>query len=220
MLQDYNWILMANNSFSFTLFPLGQTCKTLRQPNYNPCWGGWAEATFQHNFNLSSENFRGHGGDTNNAWPVIKVWNKNSVLSISSFEWHESNEPSSVECSPHSAYRKLQHIFVKKSKFNFLIKEYKGYFKYVKGHSVGVFVVAFVKESHSLSYHFLVYIKHPWLTLLCWLWLGYVLNETETQFHESLLKKKKYIMLTLMRFLAAFSPFWFWYMVFLAIPEK
>lgn len=50
--QSHNWVSMANDSLNFIVFPLGQSGGTLRQPNYNPRWGGRPWARFHNCLNF------------------------------------------------------------------------------------------------------------------------------------------------------------------------
>lgn len=51
----YRWQTTVSIS---PFFPLGQASGTWKEPNYNPCWGGWTQARLHPDFNsLSSANF-------------------------------------------------------------------------------------------------------------------------------------------------------------------
>ncbi len=80
--QSYNWVSMANDSLNFIVFPLGQSGGTLRQPNYNPCWGGRPWARFHNRLNFLIQLSQGHDTDTNHAKPVRQCWRVNHGMNI------------------------------------------------------------------------------------------------------------------------------------------
>ncbi len=78
--QSYNWVSMANDSLNFIVFPLGQSGGTLRQPNYNPRWGGRPWARFHNCLNFLIQLSQGHDTDTNHAKPVRQCWSEELIM--------------------------------------------------------------------------------------------------------------------------------------------
>lgn len=59
--RSHNWVSMANHSLNFIAFPLGQSGGTVRQPNYNPRWGGrpWVRGSYETQLSHPRETFTG-----------------------------------------------------------------------------------------------------------------------------------------------------------------
>lgn len=80
--QSHNWVSMANDSLNFIVFPLGQSGGTLRQPNYNPRWGGRPWARFHNclNFLILCKLSQGHDTDTNHTKPAWQCCSEELIM--------------------------------------------------------------------------------------------------------------------------------------------
>lgn len=80
--QSHNWVSMANDSLNFIVFPVGQSGGTLRQPNYNPRWGGrpWARIHNCLNFLILCKLSQGHDTDTNHTRPVRQCSSQELIM--------------------------------------------------------------------------------------------------------------------------------------------